>query len=98
MKKFYKIFTLTLFSFLIVNFSLKVDNCYAQWVQSYGIYGGPVWSLASLGNNVFAETPNSGVHFSWDDKSDCTQTDLNNQTVTLIAIHGNNKTKETEHI
>ncbi len=98
MKKFYKIFTLSLFSFLIVNSSLKIDNCSAQWVQSYGIYGGHVWSLTSLGNNVFAETPNRGVYFSWDDGSGCTQIDLNNQTVTLIAIHGNNTTKETEHI
>jgi photosystem II stability/assembly factor-like uncharacterized protein len=31
MKKFYKIFTLSLFSFLIVNCTLKIDICYSQW-------------------------------------------------------------------
>lgn len=68
---------------------INSEDCKCQWVQSNGIYGGSVFSLATSENKTFAGT-NNGVYLSTNNRQIWTQTALNNETVTSLVISGNN--------
>ena len=48
----------------VVLVMLVAMNVNAQWVQSEGVYGGNVHSLAISGNNIFAGTEANGIFLS----------------------------------
>ena len=56
MKNFTKIIVSAILIFLIVNCTLYIENCKAQWVQSNGPGGGSVNCLTISGNHIFAGT------------------------------------------
>jgi hypothetical protein len=80
MKKIYKIFTLSLFFFLIVHCTLKIDNCYAQWVLMTNgtVYNKNINTLVASGNTIFAGTEFDGVYKSTNNGLNWVQTSLNN--------------------
>jgi len=49
MKNINKIFSAVLLFFIVSHCTLNINNCKAQWVQTNGIYGGTVHSLAISG-------------------------------------------------
>src|SRR5438552_487816 len=79
--------------FICFILSPVLDN--AQWVQvNSGIGNISVYSLASIGNNIFAgagifSNPH-GVYLSTNFGSSWTQTSLNNQSVLSLTTNGNN--------
>jgi hypothetical protein len=86
---FYKIFVLIPI-FSILNFLILINNSDAQWVQTNGIYGSTIFSLAVSGNNIFAGTSQYGVYISTNSGSSWVQTALNNRNVRSFAVNGNN--------
>jgi photosystem II stability/assembly factor-like uncharacterized protein len=90
-----KIFTVALFSFLILQGTLIIRNSSAQWVQvNNGMGNQSINSLAVSGNNIFAGTfnnaPYQGVYKSTDNGTTWTQTSLNYGNVVSLAATGNN--------
>jgi len=75
--------------FSILNFFVLINNSEAQWIQTNGIYGGIVYSLAISGNNFFAGTDGNGIYLSTDNGSNWTQFALNNRTVYSLVVNGN---------
>jgi hypothetical protein len=53
------------------------------------MYNKTVWSLSSLGNNIFAGTDSSGVYISSNNGTSWIQTALNNKTIRSFTILGN---------
>ncbi|HEY5534705.1 MAG TPA: T9SS type A sorting domain-containing protein [Ignavibacteria bacterium] len=72
----------------VIQFLFKIDDCKGQWVQSDGIYGGYVWSLAVNGSKLFAGTQ-LGVYTSTNNGSYWQRTSLS-QSVMAFGIIGNN--------
>jgi photosystem II stability/assembly factor-like uncharacterized protein len=88
MRKIIFVFVFTLF---INNYSLM--NVYAQWIPTYlpiSHPGSSVYSLAVIGNNIFAGTWTFGVFLSTDNGSTWSQTVLNNHNVYSLEVIGNN--------
>jgi hypothetical protein len=83
---------LFLMAVLIFNSSLLIFNCFGQWVQMSSGMGTNkmVWSLAVIGNNMFAGTDNYGIYLSTNGGYNWTQTSLNNQNINALAVSGNN--------
>ena len=65
---------------IILHLTFNIENCDAQWVQMSDGMGinKVVYSLTTLGNNMFAGTNASGVYLSTNNGSTWTQTALNN--------------------
>jgi photosystem II stability/assembly factor-like uncharacterized protein len=77
--------------FLIVHCTLNIEHCNAQWVQCNGIGTNQyVYSLTSLGNNIFAGTSDFGVYISTNSGTNWIQTSLNNHYVYSLTTLGNN--------
>ena len=86
---FYKLLIL-IPALLILNSSFIIHNCSAQWVQmSSGMPATTVFSLATLGNNIFAGTE-YGVYLSTNNGTNWTQTALYFPSVFSLATLGNN--------
>ena len=49
-----------------------------------------VYSLTTLGTDIYAGTGSSGVYYSTNNGTNWTQTSLNNQTVYSLTVNGNN--------
>src|SRR5258707_14431885 len=62
----------------------------AQWVQSYGPYGGFVNSLAVSDTNLYAGTYGGGVFLSTNNGASWTQTGLRNTNVYALDVSGTN--------
>ncbi len=75
---------------LIFHCSLTIAN--AQWVQMPNGMGdsSTVYSLASLGTNIFAGTFGNGVYISTNNGTSWIQTALNNKNIWSLATLGNN--------
>ncbi len=59
-----------------------------NWTQT-GLNNKTIWSLATLGNNIFAGT-DLGVYLSTNNGTNWTQTAFNHQSLYSLATHGNN--------
>ena len=75
--------------FIILNSSFLIHNCFSQWVQMNGIYGGSVYSVACNGNNIFAGTISNGVFHSTNFGITWLYTSLNNKTILSLSVNGN---------
>ena len=84
MKKFVIITLLQLLLF-------GISNLHAQWVQTYGPYGGDIWALTINGENIFAGTFDDGIFLSTDNGLNWTEVNngLDGKEVRSFAISGN---------
>lgn len=70
MKKLYKSFVFSIFSFLIFHFIFYTDNCRAQWQTDVRLTNNPVNSFTS-DNNAWCIAANGNVvHVVWEDDRD----------------------------
>lgn len=92
MKKSNKIFAIVFVLTLIIHFTLNIDDCEAQWIQTNGPYGGIVRSLTVSGTNVFAGTNGGGVFLSTNNGTSWTAVNngLTNTDVLSLAVSGTN--------
>jgi hypothetical protein len=76
---------------LIVHCTLYINDCNSQWVQmSNGIgTNKSVYSITTIGNNIFAGTLDSGVYKSTNDGINWALTSLNNIEIYCLATNGN---------
>ena len=74
---------------LIVNCTLKIDNCEGQWVKmkSFTYFAN---CFASIGDNIFAGFDFSGVYRSTNNGVNWIQVGLDSLTVSSLATIGNN--------
>ncbi|MCX6157543.1 MAG: T9SS type A sorting domain-containing protein [Ignavibacteriae bacterium] len=94
MKKLIYIFTFVLF----VHITFKIDNCNAQWVQmpnGLGTYPTTIYSLTTLGSNIFAGRHNfptgaAGVYISTNNGANWSQTSLANKVILSLLTVGTN--------
>jgi hypothetical protein len=89
MKNYFDKFSILISFLLIINSSFLIRNSVAQWVQTEGIYGGDVYSVAISGNNIFAGSYGNGVYISTNNGTNWTQTALNNKAILSLATNGN---------
>jgi hypothetical protein len=70
MKKLYKIFTLALFSFLLLHSTLLINNCMCQWQPDVRLTNNPDTSLSTDYNGSRIASNGSIVHTVWFDTRD----------------------------
>ncbi len=87
MKKTIAIFVIIVISQLLptpCDLAFNINNCEAQWVQPVGTFGGNVYSLGIIGNNLCAGAYNI-VYLSTNNGTTWTQTDLNKKVYSFAA-------------
>jgi hypothetical protein len=70
MYKIYKIFTLTLFFFLIVHCTLKIEDCMSQWQADVRLTNDPAGSYTSFNNAWYVAANGNVLHTVWHDNRD----------------------------
>lgn len=93
MKKYNKILASAIILFQIVNCSLYIDNCNAQWLRTNGPGGGSFYCFAASGNNIFSGCSylHEGVIMSTNNGTSWTAANngISDQSVLSLAISGN---------
>ncbi|HWQ81135.1 MAG TPA: T9SS type A sorting domain-containing protein [Ignavibacteria bacterium] len=76
------------FFMIILVFFVSI-SAHADWELSQGFPGGPVMSLTSSGNYIFAGTSSNGVYYSTNSGNNWMQTSLFDKHITSMAANAN---------
>ena len=84
----FKKYIFSLLIILVVHCTLINDTCNSQWVQTEGIFGGSVFSMAGEGNFLYAGADSEGIFRTTNNGINWSRTALDG-TIYEIMIAGN---------
>jgi len=97
LNKIYKIFSFILFFLVIINHTCNTNDCFSQWVQTNGPYGGGITCFASIGNTIFAGSSGagssgsrSGIFYSTNNGLNWIPGGLSDRSILVLKSSGSN--------